>query len=331
MATAVQNVAPAAAEVVAEVQTNIPAAHTPEYQEWRTTGKIPQPKTADPAPAKSEQATAEVSADPESAPQEHKPKKETAAERAVKVRKEADELQAELDRRAELRKKLAEPDEPTKKAEPATAKDKQDVDEFGLKVPKKPKLDDFETFEAFEEAKDKYADDNAEYKAERAVRKDRKERADQESNKALNDRLNEGRKRYKEAFDTKIKPVVGRLSAEKIAPVIQAVVMDSEILPDLLYALGSDPVEFDNFIELAQSNPSKALRKLILLEDLTQKELSKAAAPEKKTTDAPPPPKELNTRGSQPADSEVNAVNANDQRAFNEARNRADIQRRKGL
>jgi len=101
---------------------------------------------------------------------------------------------------------------------------------------------------------------------------------------------------------------------------------DSEVLPDLLYTLGSDPKELASFLNLAKTAPGKALRYIALTESLIREELESGTKetkpPAKPITSAPKPPAEVGGRASTPGDQLEAAAKANDFRSFKAESNR---------
>lgn len=79
-----------------------------------------------------------------------------------------------------------------------------------------------------------------------------------------------------------------------IPPQVLAVINDSDVLAHLLYALGSDEKGMDEFTELANTSPTKAIRYVRDIERGIEEEFEKQAAPEpkapeKRQTQAPKP------------------------------------------
>lgn len=325
------------------VQTAAPASATPEvsvptkpaeYAEWRTKGISAEPTKKEESATSVESAAkpAETVSEPEAEKKQEPRGKLSAKERAEQLKAENSELQAELDKRAKLRRELAQPDE-KKPAESST------VD---AKAPVKPKSDDFKTWDEYETARDKYFEDVADYKASKAVADDRVKRAQEVQQKEMQEKWNDGKKRYTD-FEKVINPVINTvLSDPQIPAIVKAMVNDSPVIVDLLYTLGGDANELHEFLQLAKTNPLGAVRKLAITEDLVRQELGKKGtardesgqftkAPEKKSTEAPPPPSEVSGRGSTPADEVESAAKKDDFRTFREAANRRDLQRRKGI
>ena len=98
--------------------------------------------------------------------------------------------------------------------------------------------------------------------------------------------------------------------------------LDSDVLPDFLFTVGSDPAELAKFTKMAQENPGKALRYIALTESLIAEELEGKTAkpadvtPDKPKTQAPKPPSEAGGRAAAPPDGLEAAAKAGDFRAF---------------
>jgi hypothetical protein len=130
-----------------------------------------------------------------------------------------------------------------------------------------------------------------------------------------------------------VKATVDKLvTTLKDAPAFAAFVNDSEVFTDLLYVLGTDP-ELDKFIELAKTNPTKAIRKLVALEAGVQAELAKgktgkvdepAEKHEKKITSAGKPPSEVGGTTSTAGDEAEAALKRGDSEAYRRIMNERD-------
>lgn len=373
----------AASESVLSVPTN-----DVEYAEWRQTGKLPPKKEAAAAsqdePTNKDEAAAsdksseakkpKLAPDPESGNQEpHKKGKLSAKERGAQVDDEIADLEQKLARRAELRRQLNEPAD-EKKAETSTAKSDAKKEEApkGLEAPVKPKWDDFKDkengYELFDAAKDDYFDKLSDYKADKKLA-DYEARQQQNAEiKAFVEKVETAGKRYSDFDAKKLDEAAGKIVADNtISPVVKDMFRDSSVMVDVLYVMSRDAEKFDEFLVLARTNPTKALREFAVTENLVMEELGgKPAAkkpagtekqeptrdatgkfqktdvdededeqppnkaPEKKITAAPPPADEVGTRGSAPTDAVASAAKRNDFQAFRNAANRRDQASRRG-
>lgn len=322
------------------------------YQEWRLTGKAPEAKPK-PASTPGKETPAEGDKKPEgkTAPasepgtktQEHK-NKSTAQTRL-------DEILADLKTSgltpAELKTFRKTGNLPADKAAAPPQGTEQTVNPASeLKAPAKPDPTKFKTYEELEAAQAKYIDDLVIYSSKKAIADHQAEQGRKEALGVITGKLEDARKRYTDA-DSVIFPTNAAIFNDKgVSPAVKAIVGDSPVFVDLLYALGP---ERDAFVQLARTNPSAAIRRAIVMEQLVTAELTKGGkaegeasgdtargedgkfkAPEKQVTKAPPPPKEVSGRGSPPADEVEGAVKANDFRAFRDAQNRKALNKHKG-
>jgi hypothetical protein len=231
----------------------------------------------------------------------------------------------------ELESRLNSPKEPPKQesapaqAEVADPEPKiDDVDDKG-----QPKYDSWEKFNA---AQRKW--DRDQVRKETIAEFENRMRV-QEATKSINQKMEEGRARYKD-LDSKVIPANQTIFQDAaINPAVKQVVNDSPYLVDLLYVLGSDPKAMEDFIQTARTNPLGAIRKAVLLESEIARELSKGKAePEKKApvkqiSDAPPPPHQV--EGTTTAGDEAEeAFKRDDFLAFRKAENRRELLSRKG-
>lgn len=333
------------------------------YDHWRRTGEVkpkaesaPAKKSSDTKPAgagegEGDQASGTAPESETGKKQEHKPSKaEARLNELLEDLRKAGFTPAEL---KTFRKEAAKTD-PSRAAEKALEEhtDKPAGKESGDKAPVRPKESDYKTWEEYEAARDKYFEDLADYKANQAVVKDRESRAREAAEKDMLERVNKAKERYGEGADVTIVSTAKTVFNDQAIPgVIRQMAGDSPVLVDLMYALGSDAAKLAEFVDLAKTNPSQALRKLIVMEGLVQQELAKSSRvggddapvrdesgkfvsdkpPEKKTTSAPPPPKAVSGRSGPPADEVASAVDAGDFRSYREAANRRDLARRKGM
>jgi len=325
------------------------------YSDWRMTGKLPeaapekpaeQPKSEEPAPSK-ESAPAEQ---PEAKPQEQPHRKGKDAEARLQSilsdLREAGLSPAQLKtfRQDWQRAQAAEPPAASPAKSEPTAKPQ------GNEPPAKPKMDDFDTYEAYEDARDAWVEQMADFKAEQRLQKFTQEQAEAAERQAMKARVDEAKARYGDDAEQTIAETAGALWNDQAIPeMVKAFLGDSPALLDVLYALGSQPEELAAFVALARTNPGAAVRKAVALEGLAPQGEARpakatpqrdadgrfvpAAKPpaEKKTPDAPPPPaRELSTRGSTPPDEIDSAVAAGDFRAYFAAKNRRDLEQRRG-
>lgn len=343
----------------------IPSAGSPDYTEWRKTGNLPRPKKADPAPATKIDTSAtdtEVdSGEVESASaseadtdtQEIAPRKRSNAEQRIK------ELLAE-----NKRLKATQPAPKTEvKAESSTAKtETQEAPstyaEWRAAFKPQPWLE-------------KWAKDNPDKTYEDGIlalgdyRDSAKEHFAQieAGTQKLNSMLEEGGKRYgQDKMADVLQPVANTIVSDpKIRQDVKEVLRESPVIVDLLYVFSQDQAQFDAWIKLARTNPAKAIREAVVLEQLIAEELNgkkkteatvTAAAetdtvdedtdegvqrdpktgkflkpPEKKITSAPGPTHEVNATGTAPVDDAQAALEAGDFRRYRDLKNAQDLKK----
>lgn len=274
-----------------------PLAESAPATETKSTA-VTQPA---PAPGDSESAAAS-----EAAPtQEAKPVRSNAQTRIRELNAQNRRLEAQLEeaRRGRTAESSTAPakdttPEPVKAAQPPVEPDSQD-----------PK---FKNWEEYEAAFKKYVKELVAFENKQAWKVAEEQRVQSEQLRTFQQQLEDGRKRYPE-MDAVIKPLTAMLSDPKkagIAPEVAGMISNSPVLPDLLYVLGADKAQLDDFLETAKSDPVKAIRLVVLTEQMVIDELRKAAKPadaEKppvtRVTPVPPrPASEVNTRGATPPD-----------------------------
>ena len=318
----------------------------PGRAEFMKTGIMPEPKPkADPTPARESPASASPDGKtaPASEPGDRQERKSNADTRLNEL---LDDIR-EAGLTPKALKSFRNDYQRTQAEAVKVAPEKTVNPTADPKAPVKPKQDDFEgkPWAEYEAAKDKYFEDLTDYKAAKAVESDRERQRQETQTAELNGKLAEAQKRYGDTAKDTISTTANAVFEDsKIPGVVKALVNDSPVLVDLLYVLGSKPEDLEDFVSTARSNPSAAVRKLVLIEKLVMEELAKGApaaetergedgkfkAPEKKLTAAPPPPKEVGGKGAPPPDDAETAFNRGDARAFIEAENRREFARRKG-
>lgn len=324
---------------------------SPEQREqWNKDGKIPSTpakKEEAAASAKSKEksgadpASAEADPAPEAGKNQEPPKKGgklSAKERNVQLDDEIADLQAKLEKRASLRRQLEQDGKP---AETSTAKPaaKPEVDPDAPKRPARPKEADFNgdnAWERYTQALEKYEDDliefaraNAEYTTRKTIEAERQKQALADAERAFRAKFDEAKKLYPDLED-RSKRVLERLSKEDVLPFVRAFVDESAIFPHLIGALDSD--QLNQIVEMAKSQPGKALRVIRDLELEVERELAKGAEPGKKPKAAespetpkpraPKPPSEVGGRGAAPEDALVSAAKSGSFTSFEAEQNR---------
>lgn len=280
-----------------------------EYNSYRQTGELParfKPvEPAESAPADAPEETEESEGEepepePESDPEEAQepPQKGSGAEKRIK------QLLAE---KKELQRKLEAAAKSDVRSDPSSAQAAQQAPQT---------YEDWE--KQFEPEKwiEEYTKQNPQASYERAnaamfthmlnAREHFRsiEQRVQAEKQALDAKLSDARERY-EDFDEIKSDFLSKAISPKGVPLLPlqvlGIINDSDVLPDLLYTIGSDDAELAKFVEMAKTNPNKAIRYVARVESLIAEELAKPEntsargedgkfkAPERKTS-APKPP-----------------------------------------
>jgi hypothetical protein len=311
----------------------LPKSGTSEYAEWRVNGEIPKPKTESAPTVEPGEATT-----PRQQETPTRPKPKTAEQRI-----------AELESTIEKIRKGANLE--GKKPEPQPASDPKPVQATRPKPTVDGKGSDGKPYATYED----FTEDLADWKAEQREVAGEQRRAVQAQQDALKAEVEKARGRY-DNLDEVMFPTLKAITEAKVAPVISQMLNDSEVLPDLLYTIGSDSDELAAFVKMAQTSPGKAIRYLAVTENLIREELDKASrpthekgedgkfvkeepvAPAKRGPEsAPEPPIEIASRGAGGGDAAATALSAIERgnpsavRAWMQAENAKDLRRRRGV
>lgn len=115
----------------------------------------------------------------------------------------------------------------------------------------------------------------AKWEIKQELAAERQRNAQAEAQKDLNSRVEEAKKRYPD-FDQRIQPAVKAITEDQGIPFpVKALINDSPVFVDLMYVLGESAALAD-LIQTAKTNPTAALRKITLTEQLVMAELDKA-------------------------------------------------------
>ena len=333
----------AAPALEAQPSFDLPRSGTPEYENWRQTGEIAdKPKTEESATSSSE--TAGESETPQST--QEKPKAET------KTKLTADERIAQLEATIEKIRKGSGKETPKAESSPAKPEPKPAPK---ATAEQEPTPDDknadgslkFETYEQFTKALARY-----EARQERAEWQ-QAQYAEAQA-KAFNAKVEESRSRY-ENFDEVVQPAATAINTDSEIPQgIKDKLNRSDLLPDILFTIGSDAAELARFVKMSKEDPFEAAGYIATVENLIKVELGRAntdsarnergqfvAAETEKPAkrgpeSAPAPPLEIGSRGSGVKDESERALQAIERgdgravSAFFEAENRKDMARRLG-
>jgi hypothetical protein len=298
-----------------------------ERSEFRRTGELPKvedkPKTeeaassSDAPPEKEEAKPAGESEPPKK--QEHTKGKLTAEERIAQLESTIEKIRkgAGLEKTQEKAESSPAKPEPVRELPPTRPKPMQD----GNGPDGKP----YATYED-------YIEDLADWKAEQREAKNQREQREQAQAREFNAKVDEARGRY-ENFDEVKEKFVNAISEPGTDPVVHAMLNESEYLPDLVYTIGGNEDNLENFKTMAKKSPGKALRYIALTESLIAEELEgkakPAEEPAKPKTQAPRPPSEAGGRAAAPPDGLEAAAKAGDFRAFKAEATRRQLARLK--
>ena len=306
--------APSAAE-----QDDVFRGETPtldEYNQYRQSGELPArfktTETAGTEPAESSEGEEpESAAESEAANQtqeksQQQPKKLSAEERIAQLRATIEKLweQDEPDtvRIAQLETtvdKIEQRSGAKRKTAPAPVAQTEPLAPQPPQYTRpKPTAEDkgpdgnakYATYEDFVE-------DLADWKAEQRIVQQQRAQAAQQQERELQAKLEEARSRY-DNFDEVMQPALATIvEDQKVSPTVKAMLNDSDVLPDLLFTIGSDAKALATFLQTAKTDPGKAIRYIALTENLIREELESGSKPNaektppaKPQTSAPKPP-----------------------------------------
>lgn len=216
---------------------------------------------------------------------------------------------------------------PAKAAEVAPTRPKPIPTEKGADG--KPK---YATYWAFEE-------DLIDWKTEQREAKQQREQQVTQQQQTMSKKLEEARGRYTD-FDPVTKPLIQDLMKPDVPRQVMDVLNDSPVLPDLLYTIGGTEASKTDFLEACRTNPAKALRVALLIEQEIVKELGKAPVAAKKDSEAetaaaapkpraPKPPTEVGGRGAPGEDALLSAAKTGDFRTFDAEQTRRALASRR--
>jgi hypothetical protein len=261
------------------------------YAEWRSTGKLPEPKSPAPKSVKSKteasatsdahkEETSEGDDKPETAPKSEAGKE--SKQEPSKHKGAEDRIKQLLARVKELEGKQSSQPEKTEKAESSAAK----AEEKKAETPKaetakpRPKLEDFEDWDAWQKADADWMQERIDAKAGEMTKKALEEwetkQTQREQQKALEAKITSARERYPDLDEGFIPAVNAIFDDKSIVPVIKAAIQESDVDIDLLYVMGKKTEDLADFVKVAKSNPREALRRVFEVERLVKEELAKA-------------------------------------------------------
>lgn len=261
-----------------------------DFSHFRATGELPERfKPAGSGEAATPEVEATEEPEPEGEPEETKKPQESrrkpdAEQRIKQLNDEAKRLKAELDALKAPKTEAKPQTQPNTKPSPE--------DKIADGTPR------FKTYEDYVEAL-------SEWKADQRWESHKREQAQQAQQKELDSKVSAAKQRYGDSVDDILIPTVNRIVDDKaLSPAVKQMLNESDILPDLLFTLGSDEKEFASFLQKAKTNPGWALRYVALMESGIREELASGGekdrddkgqftskeSPVKPKTGAPKPP-----------------------------------------
>jgi hypothetical protein len=356
--------------------TLTPPSDPAAYSEWRLSGKMPgEKKPKKEAPAASESAEAESSA--QSTSEDHAEESETAPE-AGKTKQEHRKGSAESRLNqilADLKRAGLSPSElktfkreaqgaSTSQALPVPRVQAQEPAQTSVNPPAspqppvqaqqrltEPKLEDYKTWDEFQGAQRAFNAQMVDDRIREAWQQIQQQQAQDQANRQAAERLQQARERYGDEAEGSITLAARSVFGDQaVHPAIKGIINESPVIADLLYVMGSNETELQQFIQTARTNPGEALRRAVVLEQYVKDELHKVSngtsngtradstAPERDESgrflpakkEAPPPAREVSGRASPPPNEADAAFNRGDARGYMNAKNREQIAARKG-
>jgi hypothetical protein len=325
----------------------LPASGSAEYAEWRTSGALPEKAKPAETPAADAPKVATTEAKPAPGTEPGQSKQEARRKPGAEAR--IGELTAELKR---LKQQLDEVSRPKEtKAAPSPA---QPANYSEWRKAFKPT-----------EWTNKYVAENptatwedtqaamADFMADRREEFRGLEQQISEQRQTVGKKIIEARERYQD-FDSVAGPVVAEMLKPDIPREIFSVLNDSPVLADLLYVIGGTAASKNEFLDACRSNPSKALRVALLMEQDIVTELGRSKIstrdtkgqfkpalvepPAKKGPEAAPaPPIEIGHRGNGSVDETAKALSAIERgddsafRTWKQAEDRKALAKRRGV
>jgi hypothetical protein len=259
---------------------------TEEFLHWRRTGEAPKPaEPAEAAPQSSEGDKPESDPDSETAQQQETPKqpKKLTAEGRIAQLEQANEEEWQkpnpdhdkIGRNMATIDRIAERAGLKRKTEPAPVTQQQPVQQqFTRPKPtaEDKKSDGTSKYSTYED----FVEDLADWKAEQRFVQVQREQFAQQQMQAMQSQVAEARTRY-EDFDSAKNAFTGATLGPQGEPMIPiqvlSMVSESERLTDVIHAIGSDQKALADFVNMARTNPGKAMRYVAALETAIAEEL----------------------------------------------------------
>jgi hypothetical protein len=117
----------------------------------------------------------------------------------------------------------------------------------------------------------------ADWKAEQRVAQYQRQQQEQAARAEVAKKVEAAKTRY-ENFDEISRPFVKSFVDDASIPMpVKVMVSESEVWPDLVFTLAGDAQKSAEFLEMARTQPGKALRYIAKVESLIQEELGSAS------------------------------------------------------
>ena len=289
MPEALTQAASSPAEATDPFNGQSPTVH--EFNTYRATGEVPARFTpaedAEPAPAVSaegdepENGTATAAEDDQEPPEGIGNKARRRFEKLLAEKKE-------LERR--LAAQTVKPD--AQSASSAAPQEQSPVNRQKPTISDK-KTDGTPKFATYED----FVEDLADWKAEQRLESARQNEQQQRQIQQVEQNVERDRERYGEEFEKVIEPTAAAIMGNKAIPIeVKRMISASDVLPELIYTIGTDEKTMQKLIRVAQSDPQKAMFYIAELSAEIRQELDAVetkpleSAPEPKRTSAPRPP-----------------------------------------
>jgi hypothetical protein len=261
-----------------------------EFSAYRVTGEVPERfkpvEEAESTPAAEVEETENA---PASALEDDQELPEGIGNKA---RRRFEKLLAE---KKELERKLAERAKPDEKPASSSAPTVQQI----AQTRPEPTLNDKN-----QDGTLKYADyaafvkDLGRWSAEQGYHELRQREIQQQQAQQVQKKVETDRERYGQEFDSIIEPTAGKIMSDASIPMeVKRMLAASDVLPELVYTIGTDPKTMEKLTRVAKSDPQQAMYYIAELSAGIRQELaadaekpSKESTPEPKHTSAPKPP-----------------------------------------
>ena len=172
----------------------------------------------------------------------------------------------------------------------------------------------------------KYADyaafikDLGRWSAEQTLYESRQRDMQQQQGQQVQQKVESDRERYGEEFDTVIEPTAGAIMSNKQIPLeVKRMLAQSDVLPELVYTIGTDDKTMQKLVRVAQSDPQQAMYYIAELSAQIRAELAAPVAetesheaPEPRRTSAPKPPSPVTGPSSRAFDVSDESLSAED-------------------